>query len=502
MEPKNNLLGSQAIKEIPRKHIAIIGMTEVACYALSALIEEGFRKFTLIGEQTFDPKECRWYGFERKTKKTEGFKRRLSALDSQAELTVYDWNPTAEKLLEIDVSKWDYVLDCCEDMLARTTLILKAKEAGVCVLSVLDFYNCAQISALQIKDFTKIPSASQNKEWFSLLRKNGIQNVKVLYSSENPISTDQKERFSFVDMAAGALIAREILLDFRKRWLAHRVNLVLEGGGMKGVYTAGVLDFFLDHFVEFNEIYAVSAGACTACSFISKQKGRGYHSMVDYLGNPNYASKRSLTKTGNYFNKDFVYNKIPNELLPFDYQTANQNPTKLYATVTNVETGSAEYLKCEDYYIHTEYVCASSSLPLLSEIQFIDEKGYLDGGIVDSIPFEEARKNAAKCVVVLTKPAGYVCKKQNAILLQAMKLKYKKYPKFLQAIQNRHIVYNRTLSCIEKSKDAFTIRPSKNLEIDRLETNKNKLKALYRLGYQDASDSFEALKNFLNDSDF
>ena len=184
-------------------------------------------------------------------------------------------------------------------------------------------------------------------------------------------------------------------------------------------------------------------------------------------------------------------------MIPFDYVEALNNPCKLYATVTNVKTGKAEYHMCSDYHHDIEYVCASSSLPLLAEIQKLDGNEYLDGGIADSIPYFEAKRNALKCVVVLTKPKGYLCQKQNPILFSAMKLKYHKYPKFLKAIERRHIVYNQTLKALENDQNTFVIRPSKPLEVDRLETNKAKLEELYQLGYNDAKDLYAELCNFM-----
>ena len=162
------------------------------------------------------------------------------------------------------------------------------------------------------------------------------------------------------------MIAGHIVLKIQEQVKNNRVHLVLEGGGMKGVYTAGVLDYFLENQLEFDALYGVSAGACVGASFLSKQLTRGFHSLVDYVDNPACVSKRSLTKTGNYFNKEFVYYKIPNELIPYDYDSAHQNACKLYATVTNVETGKAEYHPCLDYHKDIEYICASSSLPMLA----------------------------------------------------------------------------------------------------------------------------------------
>lgn len=280
----------------------------------------------------------------------------------------------------------------------------------------------------------------------------------------------------------------------------YKGGLVLEGGGMRGVYTAGVLDFFIDKDIFFENIYGVSAGICHACSYLSKQRNRAYRVMVDYLDDKRYASFYSLVTTGDYFGVKMIYDEIPNELYPYDKETFEKYKGNLYSVVTNMNTGKAEYIKLKDMDKDLIYVRASSSLPLLSRIVKVGDKEYLDGGIADSIPIKRAMEGGnKKNVVVLTQPKEY--RKSKNKLLPVMKIKYKKYPNFVDAMANRHINYNNTLDMIEKEEkngDVFVIRPSESLNITRLEKNKDKLESLYNLGFNDAKKVYYDLMKFIS----
>lgn len=280
----------------------------------------------------------------------------------------------------------------------------------------------------------------------------------------------------------------------------YKGGLVLEGGGMRGVYTAGVLDFFIDKDIFFENIYGVSAGICHACSYLSKQRNRAYRVMVDYLDDKRYASFYSLVTTGDYFGVKMIYDEIPNELYPYDKETFEKYKGNLYSVVTNMNTGKAEYIKLKDMDKDLIYVRASSSLPLLSRIVKVGDKEYLDGGIADSIPIKRAMEDGnKKNVVVLTQPKEY--RKSKNKLLPVMKIKYKKYPNFVDAMANRHINYNNTLDMIEKEEkngDVFVIRPSESLNITRLEKNKDKLESLYNLGFNDAKKVYYDLMKFIS----
>ncbi|MDE7095401.1 MAG: ThiF family adenylyltransferase [Anaeroplasmataceae bacterium] len=497
------ILGEETIEYLKQTHVAVFGLGGVGGYVVEALARQGVGSFSIIDFDTISPsnKNRQILALESTMgqPKIEACGSRILDINPNAKVYAYNLCIDEETISQIDFSSFDYVVDCIDDVAGKIAIIKKAKEYGKRIISSCGTANKLDPMKFQIKDISKTSMCPLAKKLRLELKKLDIEDVEVLFSLEEPVvkEFDALPSVSFVPSVAGLLIAGHIILKLQEEVKKNRTHLVLEGGGMKGVYTAGVLDFLLEKNIEFDTIYGVSAGACVGASFVSKQITRGYHSLVDYINDPACASKRSLTKTGNYFNKDFIYYKIPNELIPYDFETANHNPHRLYATVTNVETGKAEYLPCIDYKTDIEFICASSSLPMLAEIQWLNGKGYLDGGIADSIPFLEAKKNAKKCVVVMTKPKGYVCQKQNPILAKAIQLKYRKYPKLIKALENRHNHYNKTVSLMEHDENVFIIRPSIALIIDRLEKDKKKLEEAYNLGYQDAKDSYEALKKFL-----
>lgn len=277
-------------------------------------------------------------------------------------------------------------------------------------------------------------------------------------------------------------------------------GLVVEGGGMRGVYVAGVLDFFIEKDLYFENNYGVSAGSCHLCSYLSKQYERAFRINVNYLNDKRYCSIQSLIKTGDLFGADMLYNLIPNELDLFDYDTYNKNESNFYCVITNVNTGKPEYIKLGDLKDDIIYVRASSSLPMLSRNVKIKGEEYLDGGISDSIPIRKAILDGnKKNILVLTRDESY--RKDKNSLMPIIKIRYKKYPKLVESIKNRYIVYNDTLDLIkelEKKNDIFVIRPKNPVKIGRTEKNREKLEALYREGYNDAKDSYEDLLSYLN----
>lgn len=281
----------------------------------------------------------------------------------------------------------------------------------------------------------------------------------------------------------------------------YQAGLVLEGGGMKGVYTSGVLDFFLDKGIEFSSCYGVSAGACSLCSFLSKQRGRAYHTSVDYLEDKNYCSLYSLLKTGDLFGVDMCYYQIPETLNPYDYETFDSYQGNFYSVVTNIETGQPEYIPIKDMKKDIEAIRASASLPLVSRNVEIGGKLYLDGGISDSIPIKRSMQDGnRKNVVVMTKEIGY--RRKPSSMLTLTKLHYQKYPRVYELMKNRHNTYNETLDFIEeqvKAGNVFLIRPKTKSDVGRIEKNKEKLTALYEQGYRDASDCYEELIHYLED---
>ena len=279
-----------------------------------------------------------------------------------------------------------------------------------------------------------------------------------------------------------------------------KAGLVVEGGGMRGVYSSGVLDFFIEKDLFFENNYGVSAGACHLCSYLAKQYKRAFRVNVDYLNDKRYCSVHSLLKTGNLFGAEMLYDIIPNELDLFDYDTYNKNESNFYVVITDINTGKPEYVKIGDLKKDIIYVRASSSLPLLAQNVKINDKEYLDGGISDSIPIKKSIADGnKKNVVILTRDSTY--RKGKNSLMPIIKLKYKKYPNFVKSMADRYIVYNEILDFIkelENNGDVFVIRPKKPVNIGRTEKNREKLEALYNDGYNDAKDCYEELIKYLN----
>lgn len=278
-------------------------------------------------------------------------------------------------------------------------------------------------------------------------------------------------------------------------------GLVVEGGGMRGVYTAGVLDYFMEKNLYFDDCYGVSAGACHISSYVSKQIGRSMKVTLDYIDDKRYCSINSLIKTGDMFGVEMLYDIIPNKLELYDYETFNKFKGNFYSVVTNCKTGKAEYIKIKDMKKDIIAVRASSSLPLLSRIVEINGKEYLDGGITDSIPIKKSIKDGhKKNVVILTRDKTY--RKSKPKFLSLVKLKYKKYPNLVKAIENRYKMYNETLDFLEEEKaknEVFIIQPKLPVKISRIEKDKDKLKALYDQGYEDAKELYEDLMKFLEE---
>lgn len=284
----------------------------------------------------------------------------------------------------------------------------------------------------------------------------------------------------------------------------YQAGLILEGGGMKGIYTSGVLDFFLDKGIEFSGCYGVSAGACSMCSYLSKQRKRAYHVNVDYLEQKAYCSMKSLLKTGDLFGADMCYGLIPDYLNPYDHDTFNKYQGKAYAVVANIKTGQAEYMPLEDMRTDIVAVRASSSMPLVSRNVKIGGELYLDGGIADSIPIRRSMKDGnKKNVIIMTKEEGYVRQPISAAELALIKARYIRYPKVYELMRERHITYNSTVQYIEEMQEqgnVFVIRPKQQSDVGRVEKDKAKLDALYEEGYRDGENCYDALMEYLKEA--
>ena len=282
----------------------------------------------------------------------------------------------------------------------------------------------------------------------------------------------------------------------------YNAGIIFEGGGMRGAYTAGIIDALLEHDMNFEYCYGISSGATHATTYLSRQRGRAIQIVTDYIKDKRYFSIMNLIKTGNLFNVDFIYDTIPHELNPYDYETAKNNPAKFFVGVINMETSKGEFLRVKD--IEEEYmkVCASMSLPLIANMVEIDGQRYLDGGIADSLPIQRSINDGnKKSVLVLTQDATY--RKKLDKILPLVAIKYRKFPGFVHMVKTRHIRYNASLDQIaeeEKAGRAFVLRPKKPVKVGRLELNREKMLALYREGYEDGIEAMPRLKAFLEDT--
>lgn len=281
----------------------------------------------------------------------------------------------------------------------------------------------------------------------------------------------------------------------------YKRGLVLEGGAMRGMFTAGVLDVLMENGIEFHGIVGVSAGAAFGCNYKSRQIGRAIRYNTDYCRDKRYCSFWSLLKTGDLYGADFCYREIPGKLDIFDTETFRNNPVEFYVTVTDVESGRPLYYRCDKADSRDlELIRASASMPLVSRIVEVDGKKLLDGGVADSIPlkfFEE--KGFNKNIVVLTQPQGYVKKKNQAISVARIMLR--KYPKIIEAMKNRHIMYNETTEYIEEKErmgEILVIRPETALPIKRVEKDPDVLWSVYNIGRDAANKRLEEIKAFLN----
>ena len=281
-----------------------------------------------------------------------------------------------------------------------------------------------------------------------------------------------------------------------------KVALVLEGGGERGLYTAGVLDILMEHNINIDCIIGVSAGALFGINYLSNQPGRVIRYNKKYCKDKNYMGFYSFIKTGNIMNKDFCFNKLVNELDPFDFDTFNKSKVKFYVTVTNVETGLAEYIPISNLKDEKEmeYLRATGSMPIVSKIVEVNGNKYLDGAIADSIPVLKALEMGYdKVIVVETRIEGYHMKHKKR---PYAKLWYRKYPKFLKAFINRDKMYNKTLDIInelEKDNKIFVLKPSKYIKISRIEKNPQTMDLQYNLGKEDCLNCLSNLKKYITE---
>ena len=280
----------------------------------------------------------------------------------------------------------------------------------------------------------------------------------------------------------------------------YRLGLVLEGGAVCGIYTAGVLDVLMKHGVQADMVIGTSAGCIHGCCYVSGQAGRSIRYYRKYRKDRHFMGFYSLLTSGEMVGRKFCYEDLPLRLDPFDEAAFEASPVDFYVTVTNVETGLAEHILCDELRVggKMELLRAGASMPLCSRIVEYGGRKYLDGGVADSIPYRAALGlGAQRCLVVLTQPAGYLKKDGNML---PFRLAYRQYPKFVQAMAARPNAYNAQVVEVEqaaKRGEAFMIRPSRDTGISRMERDAAVIDEQYALGRADAEAAWPALQRWL-----
>lgn len=280
-----------------------------------------------------------------------------------------------------------------------------------------------------------------------------------------------------------------------------KVGMVLEGGGLRGLYTAGVLDVLMENKIKVDGIIGVSAGALFGVNYFSNQKGRVIRYNKEYCGDKRYMSTRSLLLTGNYVNKDFAYYKMSTELDLFDNFTFINNNKKFYAVATRLKDGTAEYFQITNPIEQMEELRASSAIPFVSKKVKVNGVDYFDGGVADSIPIDKCIDlGYNKIIVIETQPLNYRKRPFKKKRVRLIKLKYFRYPKFAKAIIERYKNYNSSKKRVielEKNGDIFVIRPYKGLDIDIKCKDPSKYQEIYDRGVADAKEALSELKKYL-----
>lgn len=272
--------------------------------------------------------------------------------------------------------------------------------------------------------------------------------------------------------------------------LTDKAGLVLEGGGMRGAFTIGVLDNFMDRGIRFPYTIGVSAGACNALSYMSNQRGRSKYANIDLLAEYNYIGIKHLITKGNIMDFKLLFHTFPEEIIPYDYEALAAAPGRLEMVTTDCRTGAPRYFEEKnDPKRIIEIVEASSSLPYVAPIAYVDGEPMMDGGISDSIPLQRAREQGYnKNIVVLTRNKGYrkPCKRSMVPFFC-----YRKYPALREAIRNRNIMYNKQIELVEELEERgelIVLRPIRPVVVDRIERDTKKLLDLYNEGYACAAE--------------
>ena len=281
--------------------------------------------------------------------------------------------------------------------------------------------------------------------------------------------------------------------------MSEMKGLVLEGGGFRGMYTCSVIDVFMENGICFDEVVGVSAGAAFGCNIKSKQIGRALRYNKRFCQDSRYSGLKSFIKTGDLYNKEFAYGIVPTILDPFDTKTFRENPLKFTVVCTDIHTGNPVYHEIQNGdATDIEWIRASASIPIVSKPVKLDGYELLDGGVSDSIPVNWMLERSDKTVIVLTRDKSY--HKEPMKYIHLLKKAFKEYPNLQKALENRYIVYNKTLDEIEQLEregKVFVIRPSKPIACAMIEKDPNHLQEIYDIGRRDALHYLEDLKKYL-----
>lgn len=278
-------------------------------------------------------------------------------------------------------------------------------------------------------------------------------------------------------------------------------GLVLEGGAMRGLFSAGVMDVWMENGIEFDGVIGVSAGAAFGCNYKSRQPGRAIRYNKRFSKDPRYSGLRSLLKSGDIFNAQFAYHEVPTKYDIFDYEAFESNPMPFYIVCTDVETGEAVYKRLDKADADClDWIRASASMPVVSRVVELEGKKLLDGGITDSIPLAAMeRLGFGRNVVILTQPEGFV--KQPTRFMPLMRWSLRKYPKTVEALAQRHVMYNEQLAYVaqrEREGAIFVIRPDAALEIGHIEHDAERMQRIYDIGRKKGKETVEKVRIFKN----
>lgn len=276
-------------------------------------------------------------------------------------------------------------------------------------------------------------------------------------------------------------------------------GLVLEGGAMRGLWTAGITDVMMEHGIEPEGLIGVSAGAAFGCNYKSRQIGRAIRYNTRFAKDPRYSGVRSLLRSGDYFNAEFGYHIVPKQYDIFDDDAFNQNPMEFIVVCTDVETGKPVYKPLTKVTSDTyDWIRASASMPLMSRVIELEGRKLLDGGVGDSIPLEYFESMGYdRNIVILTQPMGY--QKKHLKLMPLIRMTLRKYPNMIKAMNERHIMYNKELAYVEQAEKegrCLVIRPDAKIPIGHISHNPDEMRNVYEMGRSVGERYIERIKDF------